>query len=146
MITKLSGVLVAPRAGDLLADADLHRAVVEQPGQRVGAGGLLDLLVGLGVVAGDGGEVGDRLERPPVLLADPPHRVQPTDSAPRSSSFHAIGTAIAVVNAPMHRWPGRVDVAPIVVGGEALAAGSDLAGGAFAGSHVRARATRRATP
>ena len=43
--------LVAPRAGDLLADPDLHRAVVEDAGQRVGARDVLDVLVGLGVAA-----------------------------------------------------------------------------------------------
>ena len=63
-------VPVAARAGDLLADAQLHRAVVEDAGQRVGAGDVLDVLVGLGVAAGDGGQAGDRLERAQVLVVD----------------------------------------------------------------------------
>jgi hypothetical protein len=61
-------VLVAPRAGDLLADADLHGAVVEQAGQRVGARGLLEAVVGLGVAAADDRQVGQRLEHPQVLV------------------------------------------------------------------------------
>ena len=62
--------LVAAGARDLLADAHLHRAVVEDAGERVGAGDVLDVLVGLGVAAGDGGEAGDRLERLQVLVVD----------------------------------------------------------------------------
>jgi hypothetical protein len=61
-------VLVAARAGDLLADADLHRAVVEEAGQRIGASGLLEALVGLGVAAADDGQVGHRLEHAQVLV------------------------------------------------------------------------------
>ena len=58
---------VARGAGDLLAHAHLHRAVVEQAGERVGARGGADVVVGLGVVAGDHGEVGDRLEHVQVV-------------------------------------------------------------------------------
>jgi hypothetical protein len=61
---------VAARAGDLLADADLHRAVVEDAGERVGAGDVLDVLVGLGVAAGERGQAGDRLGRVLVLVVD----------------------------------------------------------------------------
>ena len=61
---------VTARAGDLLADAQLHRAVVEDARQRVGAGDVLDVLERLRVAAGDGGEAGDRLERAQVLVLD----------------------------------------------------------------------------
>ena len=61
---------VAGRAGDLLADADLHRAVVEQPGEGVRARRGADVVVGGRVVAGDDGEVRDRLEHLQVLGAD----------------------------------------------------------------------------
>ena len=61
---------VAVGARDLLSHAHLHRAVVEQAGERVGAGGGADVVVGLGVVAGDDGEVRDRLEHVEVVARD----------------------------------------------------------------------------
>ena len=61
---------VARRAGDLLPDPHLHRAVVEQPGEGVGARRGADVVVGGRVVAGDDGEVRDRLEHLQVLGAD----------------------------------------------------------------------------
>ena len=63
-------LLLARRARDLLAHAHLHRPVVEQPGQRVGARRGADVVVGLRVVAGDDREVGDRLEHVQVLARD----------------------------------------------------------------------------
>jgi hypothetical protein len=63
-------VLVAAGVGDLLAHAHLHRPVVHQPRQRVGARRLLELLVGLGVAAADDGQFAHRLEHAHVLLAD----------------------------------------------------------------------------
>ena len=70
----------AARAGDLLAHAQVQRAVVEQPGQGVGDRGEAGVLVGLGVAAGGHRERGDRLERAQVVVGDPPHlrRSRPT--------------------------------------------------------------------
>ena len=94
-ITAPSGALVAAGAGDLLADADLHRAVVEDAGQRVGAGDVLDVLVGLGVAAGDGRQAGDRLDRVPVLVVHAA-AVAPAD-----------GEHAAQLVAPRHRHGDR---------------------------------------
>jgi hypothetical protein len=44
--------------------------VVEQPGEGVRAGHGARVLVGVGVAAGDDRELGDRLERAELLLAD----------------------------------------------------------------------------
>jgi hypothetical protein len=63
----------AAGAGDLLAHAQLQGAVVDEA--REGVGGRRDAgeLVGLGVLARNDRERGDRLERAEVLVGDPAH-------------------------------------------------------------------------
>ena len=61
---------VARGPGDLLAHPDLHRTVVQQAGQRIRARRGANVVVGLGVVAGDHREVGDRLEHAQVVARD----------------------------------------------------------------------------
>src|SRR5262249_49177658 len=123
---------VAARAGDLLADPDLHRAVVEDAGQRVGARDVLDVLVRLGVAARDGGQAGDGLDRAQVLVVD----VAARGPAERERA--------AELAAPRHRDGERAvdaaqalvvdgDVVLVVVGAVRLAAGQRLAGRALAG-------------
>ena len=136
---------VAARAGDLLADADLHRAVVEQRrsarrcGRRAGRARRPRRC----------GRRRWRGRRSPRASAGPrrraaARRVQPTDSAPRSSSFHAIGHGERGLELAHHRVAGPCHVALIVVVTNVSPLSSDLAGGALAGRDVQAVPARRA--
>ena len=125
-------VAVAAGAGDLLADAQLHRAVVEDARERVGAGDVLDVLVGLGVAAGERGQAGDRLERLEVLVVDAPAG-RPADGeraaqlvVPRHRDGHR-GLELA-----HDRVVGLLVEALVVVADERLAGLQHVAGGARA--------------
>ena len=101
----------AARAGDLLARAQVQRAVVDQPGERVGGGG-------------DARRAGRprRCGRPRPRARRSPRSVRrsssvtrrisvkPTDSAPLSSPFHTIGTPAAVWMPPSDSWAVSISV------------------------------------
>ena len=73
---------VAAGARDLLAHADVQRAVVRQAREGVRGGRHAGLLVGLGVAAGHACQRGDRLEGAQVVAVTRRISVKPTDSAP----------------------------------------------------------------
>ena len=125
-------VPLADGAGDLLAHAELERAVVQQAGERVGARRGARVLVGLGVAAGDDGQLGDRLERAELLVADVSHVAE----------ADAQGAAQAAVPAHRHADLGvEVEVRGVAAVAELLlqrvdhdgaAGGEHLAGDALA--------------
>jgi hypothetical protein len=111
--------------------------VVEEAGQRVGAGDVLDVLVGLGVAAGDRGQAGDRLERAQVLFvhvaaAGPAQRERAAQlPAPRhGDGQRAVDAAQALM--------ADGDVALVVVGAERLAGDQRPAGRARTGRQLQA--------
>ena len=64
--------------------------------------------------------------------------VQPTESTPRSSPSHSIGTASTLRRPLAAGMSGRVDVARVVVADERPAGLEHVAGGALAGADVHA--------
>ena len=78
---------------DLLAHAQLQRAVVDEAGERVGGGRDAGELVGLGVLARDDRERRDRLERAEVLVGDPAHLGEADRQRALELAVPRIGTA-----------------------------------------------------
>ena len=138
------GLVVARRAGDLLPHPHLHRAVVEQPRERVGAGGRADVVVRLGVVAGHDGEVGDRLEHVEILgrhvtvvaEADRQRAAQLAVPAHRDADA---GAHLVQQDEARHRH-----LLAVGGGGHRAPAGQHLAGDALAGLRAGSRTIRRA--
>ena len=134
--------VLAAGARDLLAHADVQRAVVGQAGEGVGGGRHAGLLVGLGVAAGHDRERGDRLERAQVVGRHPAHLGEADRQRALELAVPDHRDARGGLD-PAEGCVGGLDLGLVRVGHERLAGGQHPPGDALAAAAARSRSSPR---